>query len=255
MANVNGATTPANTIDTEIMLTRDYIAQRTAAIALATPTASGSQLVKWDASGRIQAVGPDTPFDVANKGYVDSVVAAINLSWGSISGKPSTFPPSAHNHDAGNITSGTITRPVSTSGEGRFGAAWNNNIVSTRRAVWMEADGTLGHTASARKFKQDIRPAELTFEQLRAIPVVLYRYRKQVAAEKAGKIDHAATEIGTLADDLHDLGLWQFVIYDNDGAPLSVHYELLALAALSLGQQLADRVEAFDARLTALEDR
>jgi hypothetical protein len=299
MANVNGATAPANTIDTEIMLTRDYIAQGRGA----TDSATASKVVKRDAAGRAKFASPSAAADAATKGYVDAAVAGVDVSWSGITGKPTSFPnadvtaadtsatpntlvrrnadglanfqapvfsgnaankgyvdtavagraAASHTHSASDITSGTLSRPVSTSGSGRFGAAWDNNITGTRRAAWIEADGTLGHTASARKFKQDIRPAELTFEQLRAIPVVLYRYRQQVAAEKAGKIDHAATEIGTLADDLHDLGLWQFVIYDNDGAPLSVHYELLALAALSLGQQLADLLAALDARLTTIE--
>lgn len=37
-------------------------------------------------------------------------------SWGEVSGKPGTFPPSGHNHDAANITSGTL--PVARGGTG-----------------------------------------------------------------------------------------------------------------------------------------
>jgi hypothetical protein len=311
---VNGATTPANTIDTEENKTRDYIATGAGAVSAATANkvvkrdasgrarfadpsnaadaatkgyvdnvgdsaATANKVVKRDGSGRARFADPSNVSDAATKGYVDNTAGSVAAAADSLARRtalgrlrvadpgsetdaatPKSYVDAAvsagasHSHSAADITSGTLARPVSTSGSGRFGAAWGNNIVSTRRAVWMEADGTLGHTASARKFKQDIRPAELTFEQLRAIPVVLYRYRKQVAAEKAGKIDHAATEIGTLADDLHELDLWQFVIYDDAGAPLSVHYELLALAALSLGQQLADRLDAFEARLSALEE-
>ncbi len=42
-------------------------------------------------------------------------------TWGEVSGKPGTFPPSAHNHDAGNITSGVL--PVGRGGTGQSSLA------------------------------------------------------------------------------------------------------------------------------------
>jgi hypothetical protein len=151
---------------------------------------------------------------------------------------------------------GSWSKAVSTNSSGRFGAAYNNDISAyTRRVVWMRTDGTLGHAPSTRRKKQDIRPAELTLEQLRSIPVVLYRNIQAVVNELAGK-GQAATEIGTIAEELHDAGLWQFVWYEGRGEsaiPAGVHYDLLALAALSLGQQLADKLDQIELRLQALE--
>ena len=50
--------------------------------------------------------------------YAESAGA---VAWGNVSGKPSTFSPSSHNHDASNITSGTL--PVARGGTGATTAA------------------------------------------------------------------------------------------------------------------------------------
>ena len=42
--------------------------------------------------------------------------SASSVAWANITGKPSTFTPSSHNHDAGNITSGTL--PIARGGTG-----------------------------------------------------------------------------------------------------------------------------------------
>jgi hypothetical protein len=97
MANVNGATTPANTLDAEIMLTRDYLAQGKLGAGVVTNSkiadgsitsqkinpdhkasaASPNTLVQRDASGRAQFVTPSASGDAANKGYVDGAVGGL----------------------------------------------------------------------------------------------------------------------------------------------------------------------------------
>lgn len=285
-------TAPANTIDTLINKALDYIAFFTrwaniegkpssfpnSDVTNATPTSDPGKLVRWAASGSISVPSPTADTHPAHKAYADALgttsdtpntIMRRNANGQTAVATPTTSgmavnkgycdgnvaPPTTN---ASALTSGTLSRPVSTDGGGRFGAAYNNDITSTRRAAWLQADGTLGHASSSRYKKQDMRPAELTLEQLRGIPVILYRYRKAVAAERAGTIDHAPTEIGTIAEDLHALGLWQFVMYEGHGdeaKPVGVHYEILSLAALSLGQQLADELDTIKERLDRLEAR
>lgn len=74
MADVNGATTPANTIDTELMLTRDYIAQGKGS----TDAATAGKVVKRDATGRAKFADPSAAADAATKGYVDNRVVPLN---------------------------------------------------------------------------------------------------------------------------------------------------------------------------------
>lgn len=44
-------------------------------------------------------------YDTDNDGKVDSAEVADSVAWAGVSGKPSTFPPSIHNHPIGEITS------------------------------------------------------------------------------------------------------------------------------------------------------
>lgn len=145
--------------------------------------------------------------------------------------------------------------------EAKQGNLWNDsynrNITWTRRGAWLGDNGQLGWASSRRDAKQDFEAPMWTLEQMRSIPILHYRYRAAVAAEQAGD-ERARIEVGSIADDLHALGLWEFVAYDGRGEsaiPVGIHYELLSLAAIWLGQQLADRIAALDARIAALEER
>lgn len=65
-------------------------------------------------------------------------------AWSSITGKPSTFAPSSHNHSAANITSGTL--PVSRGGTGATGkgATLLSNLGITMGTAAAPATGTAG---------------------------------------------------------------------------------------------------------------
>lgn len=202
-------------------------------------------------------------FFTASKAYADSLFAGISLTWGAISGKPSifpsdwgsvagkpgSFPPSAHGHVSAEVTH--YGNPVQTVLDGlSLGqlnpGVYGRNITWTRRAVWIGDNGELGYASSKRATKQNFEAPDWTVEQLMSVPILHYRYRAAVYRERAGG-RHAAVEIGTIADDLHTLGLWEFVIYE-DGKPEGVHYELLGLAALWLAQEAMRRVLLLEAR-------
>ncbi len=220
-------TTAANTLDTEVNKTRDYIAQRTNAV----------QPVNKGGTGATNASAARTNLGAASASDTAAAAAAA----------------AAAQTDATKARTGDLDIAV-----------WNREITWTRRAAWLGSSGlvTLGYASSRRDAKQDIKPAEFPLELLKQIPVVHYRYRAEVAKERSRKKEHAgyraAVEIGTLADDLHQLGLWEFVVYEGRGeyaVPVSVHYELLALAALSYAQQLHTRVDDLERRMRDLEER
>lgn len=70
---------------------------------------------------------------MAPKKYVDSLMSlGAPASWDNITGKPSTFPPSAHTHSASDITSGTLAIgriPVGT-GSGTVAAGNDSRIAN-----------------------------------------------------------------------------------------------------------------------------
>lgn len=193
--------------------------------AAAAGVATGSKLVRYKSNTRVTVSSPIETTDAANKAYVDAAVGSGNVADGQFASGP-----------------------------------WDRNITWTRRAAWLGNDGAieLGHTASTRASKQNITPAGLARDALLGIPVVLYQYRVEVAKQRKDPEYRAAVEIGTLADDLHALGLWQFVVYEGRGEaakPVSVHYELLGLAGIALGQILAAEVDELRGIVQGLAER
>lgn len=158
------------------------------------------------------------------------------------------------NLPASKITSGTLTVSVSTGGSGRFGDAWNYNIVSTRRSVWMDSSGQLGHTASSERYKAAIRRAELdplaVLEQLEVVYYVPRMSKEQLIAN-GGK---ESTEIGVIAERLAEAGLWEFIFTDDEGQIEGVHYELLALAAIVAAQHVWNEHKSLAERVAQLEN-
>jgi hypothetical protein len=132
------------------------------------------------------------------------------------------------------------------------------DITTTRRAAWIrQSDGEIAYASSSRDRKDNIRPAELDIDAIRAIGTYLYSYKAELGKQQENPDYHVATEIGVMAEELHELGLWQFVSYDtlDDGTkkPAAVHYEILSLAALELAKTLANKLDTIERRLTTLE--
>lgn len=205
----------------------------------------------WDSVTGKPSTFPATAHTHDDRYFTEAEVASLLAgksdtghahSWSEITSKPSTFTPSSHSHSAADITTGTLTRPVLTTGSGRFGAAWNNDVSGvTRRSVWMDSAGTLGHSPSSRRYKTNIEPTALSADVARLIEVVDFEY-----IANPGPVD-----TGVIAEQIDDLGL-EFLIDRNvDGSVEGVHYDRLAVAALKLAQSQADRLDEIEGRLTA----
>lgn len=119
---------PAATAAAQGALSAADKAKLDAAVAVATAGA----LVARDAAGRAQFAAPAALADAATKGYVDDGLAgksntghthsfgsltgipatfapsAHRHPWGDLDGVPATFAPSAHTHSADDVTSGTL---------------------------------------------------------------------------------------------------------------------------------------------------
>lgn len=214
MANVNGATTPANTIDTEIMLTRDYIARGMGAVAL--PTAN--KVMKRDAFGRVQVAAPSAAGDAATKAYVDAV--ADSVAW-PVEGTPATFPPSAHTHNGlsqGAVTFGWNTglnawytpEPMRTNSDcivaGHVYVPNAIAAVSGYTIAYIDATGRLAKGASSERFKDDIQPIDPA--SLGDLFPVLHTF---VMKDDPGKMQR----VGYIAERLDESDdLRRFVVYE-----------------------------------------
>jgi hypothetical protein len=166
---------------------------------------------------------------------------------------------------ASKITSGTITRPVSTTTVTTSGqiTATGGDIVTnasliaagnlradgvyslglgTWQSVVTNATGYLGFASSTKRVKQDIKKADITAAQGLALVATSFRYKKDV--EDLG--EDAQPTIGLIAEDLHDAGLTQFVIYDAKGKPQGIHYERAWIALIPVIQDIDTRLKKLE---------
>lgn len=215
---------PANTLDTEINITRDEIARRTNEV---TPVAKGG-------TGSTTAAGSR-----ANLGVPETAVAALKFTssafgrlWFEAPGVAfpteialaSSVNAKASQGDLNAVRAGVMSSDIY--GRGASGA-W--------RSLAVQADGILVQTASARRFKENIAPLDVTDEQLAALELVAFDW---IA-------DHSH-DVGVIADDVEQVLPWA-VFHDDNGRILGVHYDRLALALLPVVQRLLARVAALEA--------
>ena len=83
----------------------------------------------------------------ALKGYFDALYAAKSHShaWGTITGKPETFPPAAHKHSAADVSAGTLGGQV----QANAGAAAALGTAQVRNIQAGTADLTAGSSSLA----------------------------------------------------------------------------------------------------------
>lgn len=242
-------TEPANTLDTEVNKTRDYIAQRTSAvtpiakggtgaetaaqarqnlgvqsavtaIAGATEATVANSIMRRGTGGRVNVGAPQNPENATTKTYVDDGLA-------------NRMPR----------TGGTFTGNVAFEGYGRFPNA--TPATSGYTVAYLDSTGILSRGASSERYKQNLRdldPAELgdIWPQLTG-----YQMIDGDGSERVGYIAERLDE----SDDLR-----RFVVYaefDGEHVPESIDFIALLMAQNAQLHQavqlLADRLDALEA--------
>lgn len=191
-------------------------------------------------------------WDAVNSVWVKLVTGA-STSWAAVTGKPSTFTPSAHTHPGSDVTSAVAEA------DGNTTAAFNRDItglVGSYKAVYMHSTNVFGYNTSDERYKKNIRDWSLTPEQLLALRAVLYD-RKATGADEytpAVHVDEPGLIAGEVAAVVPQLAL-RF-----NGEIDSVFYERLGVVLLpfvqdherTIAKLVADGIKQ-DERLAALE--
>lgn len=126
--------------------------------------------------------------------------------------------------------------------------AYNNPVVTSYLAAYINNDGRFGATPSALRFKQDVSPRVYTLEDVMLFQIVNYRLIESVKLN--GEL--AAHEVGVIGDWLLEAGFPEFVVTNpSTGEVITVHYERLALVAIGALQEVKGRLDGLDARLEA----
>lgn len=215
----------ANTLDTEDNKTRDYIVS----------------------------------FFNQAKAYVDAAVGAISLSWASITGKPSSFPPSAHSHDRvqsggnwfgwrGGSTWGTGDNLSVGSDLGVDGTIYGNDerlaghlyvpassaAASGYTIAYINTDGRLSRGASSERYKKFI--SEIDPESLGDLWPDLQRFQMRTG-DGSWKYGYIAERLGESEN------LRPFVVYNSEGQPDSIDFIALLMVQ---NAQLNKRLKALE---------
>ena len=148
---------------------------------------------------------------------------------------------------------------VTIGGEFRSPNAYNFDITYTRRTAWLGNDGRLGHASSSATKKRSIEPAdEARLARLLDIVPKTFIYREEIRRRTRLRINEGidytpARELGLIAEDLHDAGLHEFVIYDDAGMPEGIEYGMLVVALLAAARAQRSEIAAIHERLDRME--
>lgn len=147
----------------------------------------------------------------------------------------------------GNVAvGGTLNVSSSMAVAGNITGVATYNQTNTGRAMFVAADGLYGIGASSIRFKENVVDADLDIEAVKKIAVRYFNYKEDFSQDQS-------KQLGVIAEELVELGLIDFVYFDEDGIPDGVAYEKLALAVLSLVKVQDERIDALEARLDRLE--
>ena len=220
-------TTPAKDIDTEINRTRDYIVQRIRdKIAAVWPlpinkggTGKNTAPDALAALGAWQNFGAVAPGNAPKLGLGGSgrlVFEIPGYTGAIVLANYSDIPTSSSAYD-GYLNPAIYSRTLT---------AW--------RSLAIQADGTIGQTSSARRFKENVAALDITDEQLAQLQLVEFDWKAD-----------GSHDVGLIADDVAEVLPWA-VFHDENGLVLGIHYERLALALLPVLQRVTQRLDALE---------
>lgn len=160
-------------------------------------------------------------------------------SWGSITGKPSSFTPSGHTHNSSDITG--LALPINTIAAGAFtSSVWNRQVTSSYRTAYITNAGNEPTELGHTASSERYKQDITPFEVTDEQVEILQLVTFRWIADP----DHI--EVGLIAERLVEAGLGWAVFYNDDGLPEGIHYERAWLALLPYVQRLGERVAALE---------
>ena len=116
------------------------------------------------------------------------------------------------------------------------------NQTNTGRAMFVSATGVFGIGSSSERFKENIVDAVIDVDAVKQIQVRNFTYKPDFDNDQS-------VQVGVIAEELVELGLEQFVFFDDEGRADGVAYEKLALALIPVIREQDARISAIESRL------
>lgn len=188
-------------------------------------------------------------------------------TWAGVSGKPATFPPSAHTHAGSDVTSAVANATNATEATHAAQAdgseyGWTNNVAGgTFYALWVGNDGGFhfGRNVSSIKYKENvvthgIDPAGvLALRPVRYDRKATYRFPTDAAGNRLigpeQRFEGAKNEYGLIAEEVEQT-LPEIVTRYN-GVVDGVRYDLLGVAVLSVVKAQQEQIDKLTAAARA----
>lgn len=230
-------------------------------------TSDGS-VTAYDTTGApVARFGPLTESNPGNYGVevlIDgawSQVGSGTVTWASVGGKPSTFPPSAHTHSGADITSAvgnanhavaadsattattatsasSATNATNCTNAAGSSAAYNNNVPGTSFfAVWVgnNSGNGFGKNTSSARYKANVKHHRIDPARVLKLNPVIYNRKLNGNVQEYGLIAEQ------VAEHVPELTQWFNGKVDN------VRYDLLAVALLEVAKEQDRRIRALEA--------
>lgn len=130
------------------------------------------------------------------------------------------------------------------SGSSNFGSIRLRTDKTTASAAnaFLDAGNVLYKSTSSARYKVKIRTEDFDHAKLMELRPVRFKDKAQFAELAEEAPDH----VGLIAEEVHELGLTEYVHYDAEGRPNGVQYDRLTLGLLSIVKDLAARVERLE---------
>jgi hypothetical protein len=123
--------------------------------------------------------------------------------------------------------------------------------IGSASTLSVASSGLVGRATSSRRFKQNIE--NLSVDVLSVLSVMPKKFKYTTDIEQYG--DNAPVAYGFIAEELHELGLTEFVDYDELGDPFSIEYSKYVVALQAVVKYQASQIKSMGDRLDALEGK
>jgi uncharacterized protein YaiE (UPF0345 family) len=139
-----------------------------------------------------------------------------------------------------------VTFEVRNDGRIGTGTAANSpyNLTTGSAAnMFVDSGGLLYRSTSSLKYKTDVQDYTRGLDAINALRPVFYK----------GINDGDKQFAGLIAEEVHEAGLGEFVVYNQQNEPDALHYGNMVALAFKAIQELHAKVEALEARVAELE--
>ena len=170
--------------------------------------------------------------------YVDSLVVSTDGS-SLIRSTHATNPLTLMSNDSGiwlRSSEGKVWIEHTTTSDGA-----NVNITEA---------GLIRRSTSSKKYKQDIEELDIDVEDVLKLTPKTWRDKLEVSHDD----ECESRYVGFIAEDLHENGLGQFVVYsDEDGTPDAISYDRLTAALVPVIKDQHEKIKNLEDRLATIE--